>query len=268
MIFIKNLLIIPEINRIDKSLELAEKYDLGFEYNDFFSPSVYLNPDSVDNYIERYKAVLPHAPCTMHGAFFDINLFSYDSEIAEMSEKRIYQSIDIAKRLGAKAVIFHTNINPQIDSKPYLDNWHSRNRDFWGRLLTKEPDICIYLENMFDQTPDMLVTLSEELSCFRNYGVCFDYAHAAISKTSVGEWSQALSPFIRHVHINDNDLKSDLHLAVGSGKIEWKLFYKCYRRFFSKATVLIETSTFEAQRDSIDYLRYAGFFKTGRKLQP
>ena len=38
----KNWLIIPDFERREESAKLAQAYDAGFEYNDFFNPSVYL----------------------------------------------------------------------------------------------------------------------------------------------------------------------------------------------------------------------------------
>lgn len=57
---------------------------------------------------------------------------------------------------------------------------------------------------------------------------------------------------------NDNDLKSDLHLAVGDGKIDWNRFKEHYFKFFTKASVLIETSSIENQRRSAEFLSKLG----------
>ena len=34
----RKYLIIPEYEQLDKTMELAEQYNLGFEYNDFYMP--------------------------------------------------------------------------------------------------------------------------------------------------------------------------------------------------------------------------------------
>ena len=77
---------------------------------------------------------------------------------------------------------------------------------------------------MFDEAPDVLRGLAEEMADYRNFGVCLDYAHAVISGTKTEVWMKELAPYIKHMHINDNDLKNDLHQAIGTGTIDWKKF--------------------------------------------
>lgn len=248
-------LIIPRIDELDKSLALAEEYGLGFEYNDFFIPDVMDNKRLCDELISRYKGrELPDC-CTMHGAFFDVLVFSEDRRIREISEQRIRESLELARKIGAVGVVFHTNHTPLLTSDFYIKGWQEKNEAFWRRILPEYPDLNIYMENMFDSSPDMLSRLAESLSDLPNFGVCLDYAHAVIYGSDTGRWVKELSSYVKHMHINDNDLKNDLHLAVGDGKIDWGLFREHYDSFLSKAgTVLIETSSIENQRRSAEFL--------------
>ena len=112
---------------------------------------------------------------------------------------------------------------------------------------------------MFDDTPVMLKKLSENLSDKNNFGVCLDYAHANVFGVDADDFAKELSPFIKHIHINDNDLKDDLHLAVGDGKIDWNIFKKHFEEDFKDAkSILIETSDIDSQRKSAEYLRVLG----------
>ena len=113
---------------------------------------------------------------------------------------------------------------------------------------------------MFDQSPDTLKTLAERMADVDNFGVCLDYAHAYISKTAISEWVKTLAPYIRHVHINDNDGENDLHLAVGEGVIDWKKFLKLKKEYFPDVTILIETTPLEKQRKSLEFMDDFGFF--------
>jgi sugar phosphate isomerase/epimerase len=70
----------------------------------------------------------------------------------------------------------------------------------------------------------------------------------------IEEWVTTLAPFVKHIHINDNDLKQDLHLAVGKGLIDWVRFRTYYELYFEECSVLIETNEPEAQRESLEYL--------------
>lgn len=251
--------IVSLIDNVDAIREIADKYQLAFEYNDFFNPDILDDEERLLELVEVYKNQEKPSRSTVHGAFFDVIPFSLDPQIRKISLERIEQSILIAKEIGARGVVFHTNYNPFLSSEEYVTSWVKNNVEIWSEILSANPDIEIYLENMFDTTPNIMVKLSEELCKYDNYGVCLDYAHAAISKTDPEEWARVLSPYIKHVHINDNDLISDLHLAWGDGKIDRQSFYKCYNKYMSDATVLIETNSIENINRSLDRLKAEGF---------
>lgn len=251
-------LIIPDVSDIDKSLSIAEKYGLGFEYNDFFIPDVLDDEQRTEELINIYKKhTLPDC-CTLHGAFFDVIVFSSDRRIREISELRIRQSLDIARRMGVTGVVFHTNQSPQLTSEAYIRGWHDMNASFWSRILTEYSDMNIYLENMFDSSPAMLTELARELSVFKNFGVCLDYAHAQIFGGGAENWVNMLAPYVKHIHINDTDMINDLHLAVGDGKTDWNTFKKHYNESFGGCTVLIEVRGTEKQERSAEFLRELG----------
>lgn len=251
-------LIIPQPYDTENSLRVAEKYGFGFEYNDFFIPDILDNADETERIISEYKKRPLPSYCTLHGAFFDVIVFSSDRLIREAAKLRIRQSLDIARKIGAKGVVFHTNHSPQLTSEIYVKGWHDRNAEFWSGMLEEYSDINIYLENMFDSSPDMLAGLAEELCTFSNFGVCLDYAHAEVFGGGAEEWVEKIAPYVRHLHINDNDLKDDLHQAVGSGKIDWDRFAEHYRAHFSDCTVLIEVNGTEKQVQSAEFLKKLG----------
>lgn len=255
-----NFLIIPQLENIGESLSFAEEYGFGFEYNDFFSPDILDDEKKLEEIVRQYRSVGLPERCTMHGAFLDVLIFSEDGMIREYSEKRVFQSIEAAKTIGAEAVVFHTNHNPLLTAESYRKNWLDRNERFWRDVLEKNPDISVYMENMFDDSPYMLARLSEKLSDRKNFGVCFDYAHALSfgSNTPIDVWVKSLAPYVRHLHINDNNLKDDLHLAVGSGMIDWGKFAEYYSEYFGSCTVLIETAGIEAQKSSAKFLKSIG----------
>ncbi len=255
----KKFLIIPNLNDLTSGLELAEKYDLGFEFNDFFYPDILDDKSARDAIISKYKSAGLPGYCTLHGAFFDVIAFSPDKKIREISDLRIKQSIGAAEEIGAKAVVFHTNYNPFLNSAVYIKDWLNKNAEYWDGILNAFPDMNIYLENMFDNTPKIMTLLAKILSAHSNFGICLDYAHASLTKVSGREWMESLGPYTRHMHINDNDFVSDLHLAVGNGLINWNEFYSLYNSYIKDSTILIETSSVENQQRSIERLLHDKF---------
>lgn len=257
----KQILIIPNRMHLKTCLELAKEYQLGFEYNDFFMPDVLDDGNQLLDIIQEYQGEALPAYCTMHGAFFDVIPFSVDKKIQKISNLRIEQSLGVARRVGAKAVVFHTNYDPFLNSKSYIESWLDINESYWSHVLEQNNDINIYLENMFDTTPDIMVELSKRLCKYENFGICLDWAHASISKVAPEIWAEKLGKYVKHVHINDNDLVSDLHLAWGDGKINRQAFYECYEKYLNNATVLIETSPMENKIHSLELLKKEGFLE-------
>lgn len=255
----KKFLIIPNREHLTECLQLASQYNLGFEYNDFFVPEMLDDEKRTEEVIGEYKQQLLPEYTTLHGAFLDVIPFSMDSRIKQIADLRIEQSIQTAKKIGAKAVIFHTNYNPFLNSKEYIKGWLENNVQYWKEVLERHSDLNIYLENMFDTTPDLMEALSEPLSVYSNYGVCLDYAHASLSKVQPELWAKQLGMYIKHVHINDNDLVSDLHLAWGDGQINRNSFYECYETYMKQATILIETTPTENKIRSLERLKKEGF---------
>lgn len=248
---------IPKTDRLSDYMEFSKKYHAGFEYNDFFLPSVLDEPEKVESLIQMYLSLdRDRSQDTLHGVFLDICINSDDSSIYAASDRRIHQSMDIAMRLGVKAVIFHTNHIPNFRLQSYRENWLARNVRYWKALLQEYPDLEIYIENMFDEEPDLLCALAKEMTYEPRFGVCYDFAHAYISHTPLTEWNHALAPYTRHLHINDNDKVEDTHHPVGTGSLPWNT----YQAFISELpaaklpSVLLEVRTYEDLLTSVSYM--------------
>lgn len=255
---VKKLLIVPDRHNLDASIDMAKHYGCGFEYNDFFLPDVLDNQEMVDDIVRLYHCNrdLPEY-CTLHGAFLDVTIFSQDKRIYEVSDLRVEQSLRIAREIGARAVVFHTNYMPNFRQKAYQDGWVESNVRYWTDKLEKYPDINIYIENMFDEGYELLQRLGEGMKAVKGFGICFDYAHACVfgDEAKVEEWCKNLGPYIKHVHINDNDFVSDLHQQLGAGKIDWEGFKRSYEMYFPEATVLVEMNGIDKIKESLEYIK-------------
>ena len=252
----KSVSIIPQRNDIEESLRLSKEYNANFEYNDFFLPFVLDDEDKKKELIDFYKSLQrDRSNDTLHGAFLDVTLHSSDARIREVSELRVRQSMDIAKELGIRGVVFHTNMIANFKDAVYMDNWVKTNATFYKKLLAEYPGIFVFVENMFDFDPDMLVALAEELREEPYFGVCLDYAHATISKVPAKEWFKVLKPYIKHMHINDNDLNNDQHKALGNGDIDYQEFTELMKENNMEVSVLVEVSKIEDQIISLEYMK-------------
>ena len=255
----RKISIIPQRDYIEESLRLSKEYNANFEYNDFFLPFVLDDEEKKKEIIDFYKSLdRDRSEDTMHGAFLDVTIHSTDDRIREVSELRVRQSMEIAKELGIRGVVFHTNMIANFKDAVYMKKWVESNAAFYKKLLKEYPGLYVFVENMFDFDPDMLLSLAKEMAEEEYFGVCLDYAHATISKVEAKEWFEVLKPYIKHMHINDNDLQNDLHMALGKGKIDYKELDELLKSSEINPSILVEVSKVEDQEESLLYLKREG----------
>ena len=174
----KRLHCVPNLNELNEYVKLAEEYDMAFEYNEFFSPAVLCDKKMNDDIMSKYAALGREGGIdTLHGAFYDVNVASDDPEVFAVSNKRIMQSMENAKAIKARGVIFHTNYIANFSLESYRETWLNRNEEYFRKLAAKYPDIDIYAENMFDEDPELLAKLCERMKDVKNFGASFILFH-------------------------------------------------------------------------------------------
>ena len=249
--------VIPDAERQQEYVVFSRQYGLGWEFNDFMIPSVLDDEEEKARIIGIYRSVDKPAQLNLHGAFLDVTVHSSDSRIREVSDFRIEQSINIARALGCRKVIFHTNTIPNFIDKFYCDDWVRKNAEYWTDKARRNPDVDLLMENMFDMTPELMARLAEEIRDVRNFGLCLDYSHASIfckCENGADRFVEKLAPYVKHIHINDCDLQHDGHLPIGDGMIDWDRFAEHYAERLSGATILIEVKGLERQKRSLEFL--------------
>lgn len=252
----KYIHLIPDINNLEKTMKFADKYHAVFEYNDFFLPQVFTNQAEVQRRIQIYKALdRDRSNDTLHGAFLDITIHSQDEAIRKVSEERVRQSLSIAETLGIRGVVFHANLIPGYYADAYLEGWLNASTEFWKRMLLEFPSLEIYIENMFEARVNELKRLVEAMRGETRFGICLDYAHTMVFGKDGKDWVKKLAPYIRHCHVNDNDLQGDLHWAVGKGRIDWKDFSDRMRKNQVDTSVLIEVKDLDEWEEAFLFMK-------------
>lgn len=261
--------IIPNYKEAQKWCDFAKELDAVFEYNEFFNPKIMDDPKLKQEIIDIYKA-LPRdrSMDTLHGAFLDIVVNSSDPAVRENSQKRCRESMDVAQELGCRAVIFHTNYITGFKSFSYREKWVFENAEFYRQLLEEYPTLSIFVENMFDDTPELLKKLAVEMRHEERFGVCFDIAHAFLWDFPLEAWIEELGPYIRHIHANDNMKDEDSHMPIGDGRLPWLLINNgIFKR--NRCSFLIEVNGIDNVRKSHDYLtkNHLYFFDRRRRTR-
>lgn len=257
----KKISCIPKLEELEQFLAFSSQYDATFEYNDFFLPQILDDPIATERIIRAYQNTgRDLSQDTLHGAFLDICVDSQDSMIFRASDYRVRQCMNIAQKMGLRAVIFHTNYIANFPLRSYQKGWVERNEEYWSQLLQDYPSLTVYMENMFDDSPHLLVELARRLREHPRFGVCLDVAHAKLSGSPMEDWYEEMRPYAKHLHINDNDGLQDLHMAVGAGTVCWQQFSQWCQSLNQTPTVLIEVRTWQELMTSVSFLQKEQIF--------
>jgi sugar phosphate isomerase/epimerase len=163
---------------------------------------------------------------TLHGPFMDLAPGAVDDKIREVTARRLLETMELVPLFRPLSVVFHVG---------YDDRRYQGFRQEWlaGSLATWEPiarraeklGVMVSLENVYEQTPDMIVALLDSLSS-RNVGFCLDVGHQnAFSTTPLAEWLRALGSRLKEVHLHDNDGRGDDHQPIGRGSVAFSTLF-------------------------------------------
>jgi sugar phosphate isomerase/epimerase len=72
----------------------------------------------------------------------------------------------------------------------------------------------------------MLLRLFKDLNADK-VGFCFDTGHMNVfSDTNMEDWLNATGPFLKQLHLHDNDGTWDHHRAIGTGTIDFEILFR------------------------------------------
>ena len=159
--------------------------------------------------------------CMLHAPYNELFPCAIDKKARELAAYRYRQAIDLAKGYGAKKVIIHGGYNPKI----YFPVWYvEQSILFWKAYLEDDPGVQIVLENVLEETPDMLLDIVKGVNDPRLH-LCLDVGHVnAYSQVPVMNWLETWALYISHFHIHNNDGSRDQHNALVEGTIAMQDF--------------------------------------------
>ena len=164
---------------------------------------------------------------TFHGPFMDLAPGGLDERVREVTARRLQQTMELVPVFRPQSVVFHTG----YDERRYHAHraeWLSGSLATWEPLVqqAEEMGVVIHLENVYEQTPEMILTLIEEMDS-ENLGFCLDMCHMNVfGEVTLSEWLDALGPHLKEVHLHDNNGHSDSHGPIGSGTAPFKELFQ------------------------------------------
>jgi sugar phosphate isomerase/epimerase len=178
---------------------------------------------------------------TVHAPFVGINIALPPGSLLNATIRRLKDSIAYAAALDCEMWVFHPGMRTATSMfYPGMD-WTRNLKSV--RLLfrfARDHGVEASVENIMEafvmKNVDEFKSFYGEIG--EDIGLAFDTGHANV----VGQ----LEPFLRefsdkmvHVHAHDNHGKSDEHLCIGHGNIDWDLVGKHLKRVsFSKAVIV------------------------------
>lgn len=204
---------------------------LSFIIKNKINLELYFSSDVLDktdcSEIEKLIKNLSYNPSfTIHAPFMDLSPGAVDSKIRNVTIERFNQIFSFAEIIKPKAIVFHSGYEKWKYSLK-IDVWLENSLKTWKDFITKAKDLNtkIVIENIFEDKPDNLRLLMENLGC-EYFGLCFDSGHFNLfSKISLKEWLSQTKDYILELHLHDNNRTSDAHLAIGEGNFDFNTLF-------------------------------------------
>ena len=239
--------------------ETARRYGLGLEIAE------YCTAMNMDEYFPQTDAAVSGeirgaAHRTLHAPFNELFPCAIDPRARVLAADRYREAIALAKHYGADKVIIHGGYNPRI----YYPIWYTEQSVvFWKDFLRTDPGVDIVLENVLEEEPEYLIDIVRGTNSPR-FGICLDVGHVnAYSHVTPLEWVERCAPYLRHLHIHNNDGSWDTHSALDAGTIPMRECIALAHSLAPEATFTLELQ--ENTAAGAAWLAENGFIK-GEKL--
>ncbi len=245
-----------EYHNIYKAVELANELDLGLEISRFgklkeLDEHFYETLDMYEDAIKDLKNGL-----TLHGFFSTLSPVSKDEGIRQVSIKRYYQSLEIASRLGAKTVVFHTCFNNLLKQQVYRDNFFHSSVEFYNELIQEfeESGIVATVENVHEPNCDMIRNIIAAVNS-PNLKATIDIGHLNLhSNVPYQDWIKNYGIMLHHMHFHNNYKDEDSHQSLKRGSLDVKGVIETLKEMQIYPQITFEIFNREELFESIEYL--------------
>ncbi len=204
----------------------------------------------IKNIIETTNLVL-----TLHLPFSDLNLGSLNHPIWNESIRQMTKCLERASDFVELAVVHPGHLSPlgmQLPDMAWQQNIQGLKEicDFADDLgITIGVENMPNMQNIFGKQPGEILGMIESLER-ENVGLALDMGHANTNGL-VSEFLSDLNKVV-HVHLHDNKGRSDEHLELGKGNINWKEVIPKFKGY--KGRFVAEARTVEEGCASLKYL--------------
>jgi len=182
----------------------------------------------------------------IHAPARGVNIASLREPIRRASVEVLTQCFTVAAEVGAPVVVH-----------PGYSAWEGEREAAVARFrrsladlerAAEERSVTFYVENM-PPWNYFLLRFPDDLPLLGGEGLALDVGHAQLN----GCLPEFLDHPLAHVHLHDNDGKTDGHEPVGKGGIDFRAVVRAVKR--DQASAIIEVATLEGVLSSIEVLK-------------
>lgn len=235
--------------------EIVKEYGIAVEL-DQYCQAENMDGERGEKVAKVIKKQLQEFPAlALHGPFNELFPAAIDPGAREFAMSRFRQAADRAKEFGVKKMVVHSGWIPFV----YFKEWQiPRAAEFWREFMAEQPaDFELAIENVLDDEPYMMADLAKEIDDPR-VGICYDVGHANIvSNVEQDEWMQVLAPYLKHLHIHNNDGERDYHRGLTDGTLDIQRILDQVLSDCSETTTV--TAEILGGKESFDWLREKGY---------
>ncbi|MCL2408514.1 MAG: sugar phosphate isomerase/epimerase [Oscillospiraceae bacterium] len=236
------------VNTFNKnSLQKAKDCGFGLEVEEYL---MMYNEDEIEEKHEYVPTLMGgFTKFSFHGTIVNRDI----TEINKISDEELIaiynKSYEYACLHNISRIVYHANYSVDFETK---SSWLNRQTLFWKYFLQdKPPSAKIYIENLIDETPEIMSQLCDDVGDSR-FKICLDTGHACCnSSINTTEWIKVLGKRIEHVHLHNNDKLSDRHWSLGKGILDMAEIMRDLLEYTDAHTFVLECD-FES---SVQWLR-------------
>ena len=205
---------------------------IDFAIQNQIHPEIYFSAEDLDTSHEEDLQRLSEAlrenqlEVSIHGPFMDLSPGGVDPRIKEVTRDRFLKTIELAHFFNPTSIVFHPGYERwKFDGN--INLWLESSLQTWRPLVkeAEERGLTLAIENVFEESPDPIKNLLEEIHSPR-FRFCFDTGHHNVfGKTLLPVWMEALGGFLSEVHLHDNHKEMDEHLPMGEGEFDFSQFF-------------------------------------------
>ncbi|MDD3014751.1 MAG: sugar phosphate isomerase/epimerase [Candidatus Gastranaerophilales bacterium] len=247
-------------NDFNEVVSLAQKMNLNIEIKTFVKNRVL---DNLDNILPVYKDALKNfnGKLSMHGAFAGLCPVSDKVNRRKKTVFRFDQTVDIAKTLNVKIIVFHSGIDT-FDSKYFDDTdflgWFiDSETEFWSEYIKKleNLEMMAVIENTSENSPEILRKIVERVNS-DNLKLCIDTGHVNHkTNLTVQEWIEKTGKNLYYMHLHNNYKLFDDHNSLLKGTIDFNEVFKTLKETGIYPGLSLEIADYKAAMESLKFVR-------------